>query len=844
MDHSDHSQFEIINELKAILSNCDELTSILPNLIECFVNEENAEVLTEVISLLLGPAVQALPLPDVDRTIFQPFLPLIKDYLSKTLSSIHELLKSQVSINHLVPEITRLLEVCVHILTDIESLLVYLVSLEQVSVADTFNVPKNIVEIVYHVFIHCQKSQEDYKEAFTAVRSELMSLFHKCHNVQLNLFILLNEKLKFKCTLEDEVQLLLDVLDILSSMGEVMADLDAKSLVEHWKGYVQLTLNYAVYLRSRLCVDRPINYLAININQQLSNIIFTSSDKKVALRSLKITTLELKVLIKLCENYKGYLVNCHRELLNCLVSLAMHASQEVAPGVAAQVLAGAAPLLTTLIPDPLFLKIYFEYADKLHLCSLDTQVGYCKLNNILLKKLIHLYSKDEEVKELWFKPSVPVVENVFKILHQCSRNGSLFEVQEDDIYQALLVHIAAFLVASCTEEMFPQLERLLVRQLLQPSLWPAMFSSDLLCLIARFGCSELCLQLASLLCALLSEWQAWDWQRPEWVYVSWSLSRLLRLLSPHHLQAFPSCLPSLPSLVTDITTFLTASVSVNTVVMFQSLMERFMVVKDIADLLPNSDSTLTEAVCEVWRHVSMPPDVESTESSHWFLGLYSALVTITCGLADSLSNCHISYILDVLIQATSVNSSILQCGSCLFLRSLATKNLVNDSSQTQVCRKMSSLFVHLMQKTDPLTKQIAMDTFSFLAYVTKYEQIVADTVANDCQLQVEITNYLEGVPTTASEKSLSEHLKCLQQEFVHKCKRRNRVDELQFEETVENRPSKKLKSSFDVDSVSIALQRMEKDLDLIEECRSSITMTPSQVSSLINIYMRLGKIVK
>lgn len=87
----------------------------------------------------------------------------------------------------------------------------------------------------------------------------------------------------------------------------------------------------------------------------------------------------------------------------------------------------------------------------------------------------------------------------------------------------------------------------------------------------RLGSSELCLQLAELLNEVLVSWPSWDWHRPEWVYVRWTLSRLILLLSTNHLQIFQARLPSQTVLATELCTFLDTSLSNNSVSQLKSI---------------------------------------------------------------------------------------------------------------------------------------------------------------------------------------------------------------------------------------------------------------------------------
>lgn len=76
---------------------------------------------------------------------------------------------------------------------------------------------------------------------------------------------------------------------------------------------------------------------------------------------------------------------------------------------------------------------------------------------------------------------------------ECCVVGSLhgeLVLREDDVYQTLVIHTVAFIATTCTSDMFRNLETLMLKHLLQCNLWPAMFSSDLMCLTARYGTSS------------------------------------------------------------------------------------------------------------------------------------------------------------------------------------------------------------------------------------------------------------------------------------------------------------------------------------------------------------------
>lgn len=79
--------------------------------------------------------------------------------------------------------------------------------------------------------------------------------------------------------------------------------------------------------------------------------------------------------------------------------------------------------------------------------------------------------------------------------------------------------------------------------------------------------------------------------------------------------------------------------------MFQ--IERLNLIED-SKLSPDTDSAFAGALHQLWQHVAVLPIDESSESSQWFLGLYSALVKATCCSVNSFNNAQIIYVRSLL----------------------------------------------------------------------------------------------------------------------------------------------------------------------------------------------------
>lgn len=145
-----------------------------------------------------------------------------------------------------------------------------------------------------------------------------------------------------------------------------------------------------------------------------------------------------------------------------------------------------------------------------------------------------------------------------------------------------------------------------------------------------------------------------------------------------------------------------------------------------------------------------------------------------------------------------------------------------------------------MESENPLTKLTALQVFSYFAHLTKYEQIVPDTVANNNKLQALVTDYFERVPTTSSGTTLPEHLQSLQPVFQHKC---NEIKAMRLEEDDDSEQNvrKKLKPSLSEGAVCAALVKIEEDLKMLDQYESCDTISPAVLSGVQNIVYKLDR---
>lgn len=83
------------------------------------------------------------------------------------------------------------------------------------------------------------------------------------------------------------------VLEILSSIGEIVANLDIKTLLDQWKGIAKLLTKYSPYLKDRLNISQPQKFLVSCLEKKI-----------VAITNEKVGYFSFIVYFHECNYYK------------------------------------------------------------------------------------------------------------------------------------------------------------------------------------------------------------------------------------------------------------------------------------------------------------------------------------------------------------------------------------------------------------------------------------------------------------------------------------------------------------------------------------------------------------
>nr|CAD7453529.1 unnamed protein product [Timema tahoe] len=696
------------------------LKTVLPMLVNSLEKcSDQKSVTMKLVQALLVQCLPYVPTKEIDETLLQHAMPAAKQIF---------------------------IEVCLELLNWLDCAIQYIMSLGALDVLLVQSAPKNIADILFRSFKHCKDSEALYGDLFQTVSETLTVLFRKTHTLQSHYISALSENFQFNCMFEDELDMLTQVLVLLSTTGELVVGLDAKTMAEQWKGYIRLAERYAEHLRPRLDVASPIRFLSLDVAHNLEKVVnmevvlrvshsLLMSSDRVKLRSKYcVVTTDFLQEATIASLSNGSIVNC--EL--CFFSLLSRAGLQYRETDAqiAQVVethAGIAeePLLALLVSDA-------SFSEK-------------------------LLQSDLAVRKLWLDQdkNLNIIFQLFTLFGQCHGElswplqipGVMLDGEPPrsvDLYETVLTHLAGF-VMTVSAEQFSVIEAAMLENILQCNVWRAMLAMDLWCLVARYGSAELCFHHIIFLLRILENFPPGGPRRPEAVFLSSLLGQLFPLLSDEHKAAvckhFPpsqhpglwgslgvSCLPdalkssvaeklmqgvvrSLKSLVTDPPD----------IQLYNQLVKCLPAVPVITEVVLPTPGFISDMV-NVWERINLPEVYTSQETSQqgtqWLHHLATLLCDATVPLVAHVDNSQLLKILRTVKVLSTKGSSLLKLSSLSILKSLGTKIINATPDQIEVFHQIGDLFSLLLQDKNPLVLQTTLEVFEYFAHVTKHEQIV------------------------------------------------------------------------------------------------------------------------
>ncbi|XP_042222646.1 uncharacterized protein C1orf112 homolog isoform X2 [Homarus americanus] len=609
----------------------------------------------------------------------------------------------------------ELLQKCSLVTECCELAVQFLLQAEGVAVENVSSLPVVLLHIINHTFDHCKDSGDIYGSHLEHVKESLSALFH--HAVDLSTqFTTLLSKLTFNSFCDDDLEVLLQVCEQLCVTATSLSQLsEIRCCVVVWRAYTSLVQHHHGELVTRIDISVPLTPLVKEIKDGLDliasipvkNVTMAEKDQKVVQRIIKMTSFCLKVIIALCEKFRGYLRGSHSLLVSLLLLLFRFSPNNVTlqlypdsikNDIERQATIGIEPLLIHLRRDEEFIKMMFKMDQD------GTEILAEDWGNYLLL-LLAVCVPPSTISALYNNTFITKIFMVVKKCHAsfsfpCVMDGVMYGGRpryKVALYEHLLIRMCT-LVATLEIQNFEALEQVLVQWLLSGQTWPALLAADLWSFVARFGTSELCKNHCTVLMDVLPQTPPSSHQR---LMTASLLSRLLPKLTSHHRQEI-------------ISNFKDTGDNVIT---------RFIILQ-----AGNEDGT---------PETNLINDVVNTctEKMNLFLARSASEQTV------------MKVILSVCKECCTKGSPIVGVALCDLVEALGHCHFTQSLEHSSILSLISDVISQVLKSSNPLVQQCALDAFVAFGQHTIHEEVLPMCLTYcEKELQDQVTNYLQQEP--------------------------------------------------------------------------------------------------
>ncbi|XP_064091681.1 FIGNL1-interacting regulator of recombination and mitosis-like isoform X1 [Macrobrachium nipponense] len=407
-------------------------------------------------------------------------------------------------------------------------------------------VPQAVLHIMNASFQHCDSSRDTYADCFEAVSDSLTELCRQTVELSLH-FANFAPKITFDTFDESDLDALVCICEQLCTTASHLSRLsDLKAFVGVWRVYANLVSQHHSSLTTALDTSVPLKALAKEISngfEMLKTLPFDDKEsaartQKIMQRTIKTMNFCLKIVVAICEKYRGYLRAGHCSIASLLLLLFRYSPgnvvmknfpHELKDEVETQLMIGIEPLLLHLREDEDFVKVLFEDKKELMDEIMKDWSSYLLL-------LIAVAVPPSATVVIHMKKFLSAIFSAMQKSHvslsfPCTMNGVMCKGKrqsEVPLYEHVLTRMCV-LVAGFDGTQFKVLEEILTKWLLSGQTWPALLAADVWCFVARYGTSELCWDYCILLLDILPKRRVHSHQR---LIVASLLSRLIAKLAP------------------------------------------------------------------------------------------------------------------------------------------------------------------------------------------------------------------------------------------------------------------------------------------------------------------------
>ncbi|XP_035434927.2 uncharacterized protein C1orf112 homolog [Spodoptera frugiperda] len=400
--------------------------------------------------------------------------------------------------------------------------------------------------IIMLVFTHCKDSESIYGSQLNCVEKQLKDLFRTCHELQLTYLMVFEKHFIFDLTEREERDILIEALDINLKIGEIVESLDVKTMAEQWKAYTVICDKYSNCLMDKKIYSNCSKVLTAMVANNMKIAFEESQEEKVVIRSLKVSSFMLKILLRVCNTFRHAVMKDYTPIVELL--LYIHVNNEAylqtmrgkpvqfVTLVNTNVTAPTHLLLAELIMDDKLLQVIYNY--NINEIRKDDKLLGLILVTLSVMKIVAQRSGDQTLQV----PKHKLVNLVYSFLPYCHvwfNMGLKFKCEKTSrqyqtygLYEHLLMHMVA-LAATMNNEEINMLEKKMLEALLSTECYSAMFSANLWVLLAKMTSRQYLLTQVITLCKIYQKLESNNRQfvdSPQRLHLTHTLARLFEIM--------------------------------------------------------------------------------------------------------------------------------------------------------------------------------------------------------------------------------------------------------------------------------------------------------------------------
>lgn len=688
-------------------------------------------------------------------------------------------------------QIVKILKLNIHILNCIDELISNL-SIHQCDIENIGETFTEVISLILIAFQHCRKYDSIYKQVDATINEEITRLFQKCSGILIPYFSILSKlKVDFNC--EKQVLLITTLLYKIFDVGVAVSSLHLKTMALVWKEFTSLLKSYNVFLKE-FDSFKIIQFFCNEIMEKVASM-YDNPDTVSMTITMKILCFSLKIIVKLCDYFSDGLKKSFKDITELILFLYDHSTYyakynninvELSSAIDRFLLPGLDPLLSILVCNTNFVE-YFTSMKTEEMVKSRCKVGILLLLSVILEKIV---AGSEDLQKLWLECSIldytfsHVLEYYKMLCFDLRISTACADAtlsQQVYLYDALVINVSSMIINCVPREKFSEVEDMLIQNLLRSPLMMKLFVSDVWCVVARFGSSELCFTHVDY---LIFMWHNLQSVKTESTIVLSLIKRLFKFLPFNYQQKIMESVSHYSNLLTELQkTICTAPEQSSRSVVkciiedvlskmnndegpvsqgeeVENLLNSLSMIQNISTI--NNDiifSKVKEFLMNQWQVLIQQLTLSNFDSMSRFANYFTALCFLISNQVSMYSAVDILTLLEDITGLLKSECSFVRLNLLLIFRGMSHCffSTVDKSLVLRYCNCLALAFKICLKDRFPVVKQRSIETFIYFSHTTKYDMVIQKTTDNDLLLKEILSSYLQKKLTPMHKSVSFEH---------------------------------------------------------------------------------------